>query len=296
MKLTPWILAAGIAAAPFARASGAEVSARGPVDQFAPIERVETGVYSPKMFQVKKSQEAAPTHTAKQIKELFSKKIMPGVNKGLEAMGGSTNESRCDTGSAMVAHGLSKLGVKGAKIREGDGHVFVEVKTKDNKTLILDPTMGQFVRDGTKLDSEVRKNGWAGTKEQLTDMIHNNKKDFHFNPNFEMIQSDIRTRYSSGAGKEVHDAIVHGKKTNLHPSDVKAMKPQVEEYRQSLVGQHHYPKNPKERFAPTARASLKWWQEGGQGARMVVAEKGKPPIDKSATYRAGFEALEQALK
>lgn len=239
---------------------------------------------------------SGPTHSEAEIREMFQKKIMPGVHKGLEAMGGNNNESRCDTASAMVQHSLNKLGVGGARIVEGDGHVFVEVKTKEGKTLLLDPTMAQFVKDGTAFDKEVRQNGWAGTKEELAETIHRNKENYHFNESYLRINSDVRERYASGDLKEAHDAIVHGRPTKIDQGDLKAIEPDVQKYRRDLVGQHHYPENVQERFSRTARENLAWWEAGGQTPRMVVAEKGQPASDQADRYRAGFTALEQALR
>jgi len=239
----------------------------------------------------------APTHSEAEIRSMFEKKIMPGVNKGLEAMGANSNESRCDTASAMTKHALDKLGVKPSRIVEGDGHVFVEVKTKGepSKTLILDPTMGQFVRDGTKLDQKVREKGFVGTKSELADTIHDNKNDFQFSSASQL--GGVRKKFSEGVMGKAYDAIQNGGPLpdGVSRSDLKVLAPDVRAYRQELVGQHHYPKEVTPRFSKNAKSTLSWWQNGGTGSKMARTVAGQPPVDRADAYRTGFQALEGSL-
>lgn len=231
-----------------------------------------------------------------ELRALFREKVMPGVRAGLGAMGARVSESRCELASAMTLRALEELGVKGARIVEGNGHVFVEVKTKEGKTLTLDPTLAQFTRAGSPIHRRLEREGFIGTRDELTETIHEHVHDFNLGNDRNLRlkgaydDQDLYRRLRDGAP-------IAGFSDPRDP-ELAAQRANVAEYRRDLLGAHHYPERPTSRYAPTAQGTLAWWRGGGRGERVTVgigADGARVQKDRTADYRAAFEALERSL-
>lgn len=102
---------------------------------------------------------------------------------------------------------LERQGLRDVAIKEGPLHAYVEVKTKEGKTLIIDPTASQFFKDGTTIDEKLQKEGFVGTKEELKKMLHGNLEHWKFADSWPVNQDALDvTRGKSVAGLSREDA------------------------------------------------------------------------------------------
>lgn len=246
------------------------------------------------------SKVAVPPKTARseaEIREMVQKKIMPGIHKALPKFGMDNNTASCDKAAALTKHALDKMGVRGARIVNGNQHTFVEVKTKEGKTLIIDPTIAQFVNDNNKVDKKLQKEGFVGTKEQLADLLYKNHDKLGNMKNDPAMQSaQLAEKVLGGEFGEIED-----KARLSYQQDIKNA-------RQKLVEQFHYPKgvsaSPEltKNYATTARESVRWYQEGAMGPRTITKRKKledgteqRTKVDMSEQFKQAFVTMEQQL-
>lgn len=109
-----------------------------------------------------------------ELRDLVSQKAFPAVKDALEKNGVTINGPHCNTATGMMKNALERMGVAGVTIKDSAYHTFLEVKTDDGKTLIIDPTISQFFKDGSAIDSKLHQKGFIGTKDELKQLIRQN--------------------------------------------------------------------------------------------------------------------------
>jgi hypothetical protein len=119
-----------------------------------------------------------------ELRDLYAKKAFPAVKEGFEKAGFSVNKETCNIAAGMMKNALEKQGVDGVSIRESGQHTFLEVKTKEGKKIIIDPTASQFFKDGTSVDSKLQKEGFIGTEKELKKLISDNLESWRFVPSW----------------------------------------------------------------------------------------------------------------
>jgi hypothetical protein len=142
-----------------------------------------------------------------EIRELVLKKAFPAVKKGMESQDFSVNDRNCHIGAGLMKAALERQGLRDVAIKEGPLHAYVEVKTKEGKTLIIDPTASQFFKDGTAIDQKLQSEGFVGTKEELKKMIHGDLEHWKFADTWPVNQDALdASRGKSVAGLSQEDA------------------------------------------------------------------------------------------
>lgn len=117
-----------------------------------------------------------------ELRDLYAKKAFPAVKAGFEKAGFSVNKETCNIAAGMMKNALERQGVDGVSIRESGQHTFLEVKTKEGKKIIIDPTASQFFKDGSAVDSKLQKEGFIGTEKELKKLISDNLENWRFVP------------------------------------------------------------------------------------------------------------------
>ncbi len=119
-----------------------------------------------------------------ELRELVTKKAFPAVKEGMEKAGFSVNKETCNIAAGMIKNALERQGVDGVTIRESGDHTYIEVKTKEGKKLIIDPTASQFFKDGSAIDSKLQKEGFIATEQELKKLIAGNLEHWRFLPSW----------------------------------------------------------------------------------------------------------------
>jgi hypothetical protein len=120
--------------------------------------------------------------TETELRDLYTKKAFPAMKEGFEKGGFSVNQETCNIAAGMMKNALERQGVDGVSIRESGQHTFLEVKTKEGKKIIIDPTASQFFKDGSAIDSKLQKEGFIGTENELKKLISDNLENWRFVP------------------------------------------------------------------------------------------------------------------
>jgi hypothetical protein len=108
-----------------------------------------------------------------EVRKFVSEKAYPVIAESLEKAGLGGTEATCNLHAGMLITALKKQGIEGAAIRFSGRHAYVEVPTKKG-TLILDPTMSQFFKEGSDIHTKLKKEGFVGTKQEFEKMLMNN--------------------------------------------------------------------------------------------------------------------------
>ena len=119
-----------------------------------------------------------------ELRDFYAKKAFPAVKEGFEKAGFSVNKETCNIAAGMMKNALEREGVDGVSIRGTGNHAYIEVKTKDGKNLIIDPTASQFFKDGSAIDSKLQKEGFIGTEKELKEIISGNLENWSFLPSW----------------------------------------------------------------------------------------------------------------
>jgi hypothetical protein len=109
-----------------------------------------------------------------ELRDLVSKKAFPAVKDAMEKNNLTLNGPNCNTATGMMKNALEKMGVAGVTIKDTHGHAYLEVETNDGKKIFIDPTISQFFKDGSAIDSKLHHKGFIGTKEELKQLIRDN--------------------------------------------------------------------------------------------------------------------------
>ena len=105
---------------------------------------------------------------------MVCKKAFPAVKDAMEKNNVTLNGPNCNTATGMMKNALESMGVAGVTIKDTKGHAFLEVKTDDGRSIFIDPTISQFFKDGSAIDSKLHHKGFIGTKEELKQLIRDN--------------------------------------------------------------------------------------------------------------------------
>ena len=176
---------------------------------FAQVDKPKTGGASEAKFVERNLKSDA------EVRKFATEKAFPAIMKGLEKSGLGTTEETCNLAAGMLMTALKKQGIEGAKIRFTANHAFVEVPTKKG-TLILDPTAGQFFKEGSEIKSKLKAEGFVGTKEELKKTIRENIMDWkhesnlEFHPNVvKVIQGERMDKESTRVAEAQIDDLAH---------------------------------------------------------------------------------------
>ncbi len=131
---------------------------------------------------------------------------LPQISRAVSiATGGklTTNQASCDVAAGLVLGRLRQLGLE-ARLNDAGGHVTVRVQTAGHE-LIVDPTLPQFLGDGTPPDLALReRGGFVGTEEELRTLIANEAASWTYSG--EEFQSNMRAVSEEPSLSEVERA------------------------------------------------------------------------------------------
>lgn len=208
-----------------------------------------------------------------EIRQAFQK-VFPALKEGIAQAGLDVNGNSCNVAAAMLKNVLDKQGIEGATIKEGPMHAYVEVKTKEGKTLILDPTASQFFKDGSPIDGKLQSEGFVGTKDELKKMISDNIEHFSFPKAFEFPQKEVLDAFR---GKQV-DGI-------SREEAAQALSPFLE------MADRTYFSETKGTLGDAARRQAEWRDQGNLDAPFIDSFGG----NIAPRLKKGYEAMEQRL-
>ena len=259
---------------------------------------------------VSEATEHATLRSDAEVRHIVRKKTMPALAKALPKFALTSNDAACDKAATLTKHALDRLGVKDARIINGHQHALVEVSTREGKTLVIDPTIAQFVRDDAASDARFRKEGFVGTKAELGDLLFKHRRELGLPDDSAVMQT----------AKLAEDAVA-GKYGRIEPKARAQFERDIETCKQRLLAKFHYPEDHpssdrvdalykqthldpvlRRDYGGTARKALLWYQDGAKGNFMVTRRAQRPDgqmdrweVDLAPRYRAAFEALENAL-
>lgn len=211
--------------------------------------------------------------TDAEVRQLYAK-IFPALKEGVAKAGLDVNGNSCNVAAGMLKNALDKQGIEGATIKEGPLHAYVEVKTKEGGTLILDPTASQFFKDGSPIDQKLQADGFIGTKQELKQMLSDNIEHFNFPTSYQFPEKKILDAFR---GKQVEGI-------------------SREDANQALsafldVADFTYFGPAKGTMGDGARKQAEWRDNGNFDTPFIDPFAG----DISARLKRGYEAMEQRL-